>query len=716
MRFMNEIQANIGYIYDTSTKNRSFVKIATRYQTMGVSNYAFCLLLLNPALKGVDPHAKDLTQEQKVAIRTECQYNPWYFLREVARVVGQGGDDSPFLANRGNIAAFWLFLTHQDFCLIQPRQTGKSIVADFIHIWVLIFSGYKTLINFITLNDKLRVSNMLRLKRAIKLLPPYLRTIKGEKDNTEEITYSDLDNRLLAHINSDSRDKARETARGQTAPINHGDEFAYWKWIQETFAAALGSARAAVENAMISGNPYGNFFTTTAGKRDDKHGAVAYDMVSKGAIWSEAYFDCRDEKHLAKLIETAHHPEARKNMVNCTFSHKQLGFDDNWAASLIRRLGLSPDDADRDVFNVWTSGSTNSALTIALCKSIIESIQTPRYIESFDEGYQIRWYIPEEYIDKFMNNNRCVWGLDTSTANGKDAMALVLREVSTMRTVAVSTVTESFIINYAQWLAKVMLKYKNTTLVVERATTADTIIETLIIELTKHNVNPFLRIYNKLVSNAKDDDRELQRVMSPRNLHDINMYMDHLKKGTFGFIMNQHTREDIYGPILQTSATMAGNGVMDEVLAKELVGLEMRNGRVDHSHNSHDDHCISWLLSHWFLANTHNLSRYGIEAMSVMSRCRKETSGREVQGNQSAKEQMIQRAIRKEIDIIMADLKVQTNPVTISIMEDRLRKLSNKTYNDGGEPIGIDALLQKARQFRKTPKQMQDNNDFEFLH
>lgn len=715
IRFLNEIKANVGYIYDVETKNRSFVKVAKRYQTMGVSNYAFCLLLLNPNLKGVDPHSKDLTQEQKTAIRVECKFNPWYFLREVARVVGQGGDDTPFLANRGNISSMWLFLSHTDFCLIQPRQTGKSIIGDFIHIWVMLFSGYKTTINLITLNDKLRVSNMLRIKRAIKLLPPYLRTLKGEKDNTEEITYSDLDNRLLAHINSDSRDKARETARGQTGPINHGDEFAYWKWIRETFAAALGSAHAAVDNAKLAGNPYGNFFTTTAGKRDDKHGGVAYDMVSKGAIWSEAYFDARDETHLIKMLEAAHHPSYTKFMVNCTFSYKQLGFDNRWAFDLIRKLGLSPDDADRDIFNVWTSGSMNSALTIALSTKIVSSIVTPRYIETFgDTPYQLRWYIPKEHIETFVSRNPCVWGLDTSTANGKDGMALVLREVSTMRVVATSTVTESFIINYAKWLSEIMIKYSNTTLVIERATSADTIIETLIIELTKNNINPFLRIYNKVISNAEPDSKEYLEVTNPRQLHDMGMYQRYLTKGAFGFVMTQSTREEIYGPLLQTGASMSGAGVYDETLAKELVGLEMRNGRVDHSHNSHDDHCVAWLLSHWFLSNTRNLSRYGISPTLVMSRCNtteEETTTKEINNF----ERSIQAALRNEINIVLRELKEQTNPLLVASLEKRLILLSKRTYQDGGKPIGIDGLLEQAKQHRKQIKKITPREELSFL-
>lgn len=48
---------------------------------MGIKNYAFCLTLLNPELELVDPHSKNLTDEQKTLIALECMFNPWYFFR-----------------------------------------------------------------------------------------------------------------------------------------------------------------------------------------------------------------------------------------------------------------------------------------------------------------------------------------------------------------------------------------------------------------------------------------------------------------------------------------------------------------------------------------------------------------------------------------------------------------------------------------------------------
>jgi hypothetical protein len=561
----------------------------------------------------------------------------------------------------------------------------------------------------ITLNDSLRVKNILRIKKAIKLLPPYLRSLKGEVDNTQIVSYSALNNYLYTYINSDSKDKARETARGQSGPINHGDEYAYWKWIEETFAGALGSSGAAVENAKASGNPYGNFFTTTAGMKDDRHGRIAYDYVNKGAVWSEAYFDAKNEFELQRMLEAAHHPAARKYMVNATFSYLQLGYTHEWATALAKRHGLSADDIQRDLLNIWTSGSSAGAITKYLSERIVKSVRTPLYVETFDEPYFIRWFIPKDKISTFLQSHQCVWGMDTSTANGKDAMTLVLREVETLRTVAVCSVTESFIVNYAKWFAKVMVKYPNTTLVIERASTAETIIETLIIELTKNNVNPFTRIYNKIVSQREKGDKELERVLNPRNLHNMAMYQEHLSKGSFGFIMNKDSRETVYSEILQTSVQISADHVQDEILAKEIVGLEIKNNRVDHASGGHDDHVISWLLPHWFLAKTRNLSRYGIEPSLVMRRCSLIEDDREKE-KESVIETLKKRRVKAEIEEVTYQLGTVTNTMHIASLERKLRHLANTYSQSDSEIIGVDGLIEKARKERRR-MQLTANND-----
>lgn len=106
---------------DLSTKNTSFLRTAEVFRQQGIKNYYFLLQLNNPMLKGVDPYAEDLTNEQRTWISEECRTNFWYFLREVCRLK----PELAFMANRGNISFIWTYLNHITTYMIMPRQQGK---------------------------------------------------------------------------------------------------------------------------------------------------------------------------------------------------------------------------------------------------------------------------------------------------------------------------------------------------------------------------------------------------------------------------------------------------------------------------------------------------------------------------------------------------------------------------------------------------------------
>ena len=80
------------------------------------------------SLIDIDPYATDkdgncaLTRDQVSRIMIECTRNPWYYLREIARIPDQGGVTVPYKANRGNIAQAWCLLHGIDSWLCLPRR------------------------------------------------------------------------------------------------------------------------------------------------------------------------------------------------------------------------------------------------------------------------------------------------------------------------------------------------------------------------------------------------------------------------------------------------------------------------------------------------------------------------------------------------------------------------------------------------------------------
>lgn len=112
-----------GVLYDTGTKNRSFLQVANDLKILGIKNFYFMLRLNDPTLINVDPYSDKLTEDQISRILFECRTNIWYYLREICRIPSQGGVPVHFIANRGNIAQIWCILHGLDSWLCLPRRT-----------------------------------------------------------------------------------------------------------------------------------------------------------------------------------------------------------------------------------------------------------------------------------------------------------------------------------------------------------------------------------------------------------------------------------------------------------------------------------------------------------------------------------------------------------------------------------------------------------------
>ena len=105
-----DYQMKLPFIYDVYTKNLSFIQTSKDLANLGVKNNKFFLKLYDKELLGVNPYSPSITQEQIKRIIIECVRNPWYYLRELARIpasggtLGPGGGD-PYILHRANLAA-----------------------------------------------------------------------------------------------------------------------------------------------------------------------------------------------------------------------------------------------------------------------------------------------------------------------------------------------------------------------------------------------------------------------------------------------------------------------------------------------------------------------------------------------------------------------------------------------------------------------------------
>lgn len=604
-------------IWDLKTPNKSFLEFAGLLETMGIENHKFMLTLMQPDLQGVNPHDPLLSDAMKLKIKIECTFNPWYFIREVMRVPPAAGDNPVKLnANRGNISLWWCFLNHIDYFLVQIRQTGKSLNSDGISVWYQVFGARNSRSNLFTKGDLFK-EHIARLKKLRNLLPKYLvNTVKKDTDNQKEFTNMSQGNRMVVYIPQKDEEAARNLGRGLTTPHSHTDEIAFLKNVHISLGVMLAGGGAAREEAELNGLPYGNIFTTTAGELDTTEGAYAYDLMTGGAEWNDAFYDCHDQKELYEVVKKqCRNKEAI--LINGTFNHQQLGFSDAWLRKKIAESRQTGDEVRRDFLNEWTSGNARNPLSKDTLRKIHGSIMKPSYLEiDKDEHYSIRWYIPKAEVDAGIPNREMVMGVDTSNAVGRDNITGVILDNSTLEVVGCWTINDSNLTAFAMWLGKVIVKYPKMTIVPEAKSTWIGILDTLLLTLPNYKVDPARRIYATLVDVSDESSSDRKRYNEFIGCRDN--YRSYRKY--FGFPTNKDLRDIIYGPVLQEAAKKTGSLVRDSKLQGEISRLVERNGRIDHDQSGHDDHVISWLLCHWFLTYARNLEHYGITLSEVKRR------------------------------------------------------------------------------------------------
>ncbi len=665
---------------------------------MGIENNVFHLTLLQPELQGIDPFSLDIDQQTKVMITMECKYNPWYFLREVVRIPPQSGNTPvQYRANRGNIALTWSFFNHIDFALIQPRQTGKSVSTDCLMTNLIYLAMLSSRINMITKDANLRSANVERLKRIRDLLPPYL-LVKDRTDanNQHLLTYNTLDNTYSTAVAQSSEAAAINVGRGTTAPITQIDEGPFIRFIGSLIPAALAAGTAAREEAERNNQPYGNIFTTTAGKKDDRDGKYMYDMISGGAVWSEKFLDSLNINDFHRLVRV--NCTNHKILINGTFSHRQLGHSDDWLYKAIANANAKGEEADRDFFNRWTSGTQRSPLTTKQNNTIFDSEREPEYVEVTDEGYMLRWYIPEYQINQRMANGYFIAGMDTSEGVGRDSITMTLIDVRDLSVVAAMDINEANIIRFCKWVANFLIAYERVTLIIERKSTGVVIIDALMIELPSVGIDPFKRLYNTVVQNHMERKSDYERIVKDVRYRDESFYISH--KTDFGFATNAQSRALLYGNVIQNAATHAGHLVRDKTLSLQLRGLVEKGGRIDHEASGNDDLVIAWLLANWFVTYGNHLDFYGIDpgqCLLLMG----ESSG-DISQDLLVKEKNAR--TRQRINEVLEDITLCQSGFKLARLESELKKLTYQTKSDGGEIYSFDALIKQANERKKAKR------------
>lgn len=697
---------------DLNTSNKSFIRIAALYKALGVENHCFPLALIDQSLSGIDPFSPNLTVEQVQRIIIESKINPWYFFREVARAPSLAGSDSrPLEANRGNIALYWLFFNHVFTTLIQIRQTGKSFSTDTLMNYLLVVACTDTKINLITKDDELRRKNIERLKEIYSELPPYfqLRT-RNDANNSEEITIRALGNFYSTHVSQSSEKAANKLGRGLTSPIMHFDEPAFQTWISKALPAALAATGAAVDIAEAAGSHYGTILTTTAGKLDDRDGRFIYDIVQGSATWTETLFDSKDRNELYTTIRKMSNDAVCR--VNITLNHRQLGKTDEWLLQKLEESVQTGDDANRDYFNMWTSGSQSSPLPTDILERMVASFKEPAYTEVDKVNrYTTRWYYSGDEFQNMIVHRPTILSIDTSEAIGKDDIGMLWTDPETFEILGAGHYNETNIIVFAEWLANLFIRFPKMVCIIERKSTGSSLLDYLLVYLTQRGIDPFKRLFNTVVQESANNKSVYDEIRKPMNRRDPNVYVKY--RQNFGYNTSgsgKMARSVLFSELLLQTANQSCDVIRDKKLIDQICGLEIRNGRIDHSTKGHDDMVVAWLLAHYFLVKGNNLIHYGIDVTRIgMYSSNADNTNLNDFNNLSDSQLYEQRVLKEKMDNLIKRLEDTKDEFIASKLEQEIRAISTRIIAESAQIHNIEAVLELAREKRRNQYKYRKN-------
>lgn len=321
------------------TKNKSFLRLYNDLHRMGIKNNRFFLALYDTDLMAIDPYSPVLPVDLQLKIFLECLINPWYYLREIARVPEDGspieiGGGTQYSIDRNNAACWYLYLNGLDHYQSKPRQRGKTVDCVARCNYAYHFGALATSILFFNKDQQMAKLNLYRLKCQRDMLPAWMQMrmivtedgkIDRGQDSVTTMRNPVTGNSITVMARATSKDSAMKLGRGATAAIQYYDEFDFMPFNTEIINAASFAYSRASENAKKNSSLYGRIYSSTPGDLDSRDGENATKYINNMLKWDDHMFD----EPISKIRAAACGP-GRNRVVYVEHNWKQLKCSVQW--------------------------------------------------------------------------------------------------------------------------------------------------------------------------------------------------------------------------------------------------------------------------------------------------------------------------------------------------------------------------------------------------
>lgn len=587
-------------IYDFKTKNKSFIEVQQQLESLGITNNAFHLILLNPLLQGVDPHSDNLTSEQVMMIIQECKLNIFYYLREVVLIEEQGGGLVHFRMDRGTLAAAYCFYNNINYYLMKPRQTGKTVGVLAMLSWAMKFAGPNGDMLFSCYRDNIAKKNLRGMKTILSHLPSYLsnmgttaldnqgKIVRKTNNITSYREPAQNNSAMVAPIAS-TEDAADTVGRGFTQIYQYFDEAEFTKYIGTIVKVSGMAYNTAARNAEENGSGHCRIFTTTPGDLGNKKSCQsAMEIVKDAVIWSEEFYDWDVREFKAMIVK-----KSSFRVVYIEYDYKQLGLGEDWFRDACANVGGDVNKIKREILLMRFSGNSDSPFTLDEIEDITANVRKPIAIKRVGKIYDILFY------EKPKKNRTYFIGLDPSEGTGGDNYALTVIDPYTLQIVAEFKspyMTVHGCVDLVTWL--VDNYFNNCILIIERNRNGGAVVEEFKRSKLRH------KIYSS--PKANDDTTRIKDDL------DENGFIkdEFVKNKYFGTNTTSSTRQVMMN-ILLDAMHFSRNLVSSRYVVDDVKNLVVKNDKIQAAQGEHDDSVMSWLIALYIYYYGEKLERYG---------------------------------------------------------------------------------------------------------
>lgn len=684
------------YMFDNKCNNPYFMRFCSTLKSMGIKNHHWPLQLHDRDLLGLNPRDPNLPSDIRDKITAECHSNFFYALREI--MVAPGSTlQTPmwYEANRANMFLYWTILNGVSPYIVLIRQGGKSYAMDVWKIWCYELRLALCNGSIITTSESLRSANMERIRKIGNEIPGWLRgrTIK-DAANSEIYKIPLLQNFIRGWIASSSVENADKICRGQTDTTQNWDEIAYLSNFSISLPSASAAGARARWDAELRGDPYGTMFGTTAGRRDTSTGSYAYNMMLDSATWSESLLEVKDREELHKVVSSQ---SRQKDLVLFgSFLHNQIGRNDEWLKTTMRQSKSFGEEAEKDFGNKWLSGTLRSPFDYKVAERIGKSEIKEYHTSLSNAGFAIRHYTGSTMFNIYHKNKWGIIGLDTSDAIGRDDIGMVVSDSQSGAVTAAGDYNNVSIYNFSEFLAEYMLCNPKTILVPEAKSSGRSITDFVSEILIREGINPFTRIFNQVFQHPERYKLVLEDC---KHLYNVRSLYGNVKKflgfGTTG--SGDYSRDKLFGSTLTSWSINCGNTAHDGKFIKQVLGLEIKDGRLDHKSGHHDDLVVARLLGHWFLTNGANLSYYGLTPGDILTT----VTNNDEKSDEERYKGFFNEQLRRKIEMLTDMMEKEQDSFMYERMERQIGNLySLLTANDNSAKMSRTEFLESIEKRR----------------